>query len=300
MVFISVSLILKIVEYGIYIGFLVLGTYYLYKSLTSNEERKFYRIKLIKEINERRNSIVAKSTESDFQKKLRVTGISFLSAVRYQIFRWSFIIVATGYYLILPIIKTDQFDRSLFSIPVLLILISEPKFKFSVVSKVLDSLIKRKKRQRTIELFTLFDMLKAELITLNKDQDVNIYNMLKDSITMFEYIPGTISRFLSLWKSSPETAKDVFYLEIGGESAKVLGDILFKLDNTSKDEALKILESESSIFSFSYYESELQGSIKQKNAFSLLFSVNILLIIAWLIIIVFTMFSDNLENNHFF
>lgn len=292
---ISIGLILSLFQYLLYFIFVTLGAFYLYKLLTTEEERKVYRTKILKQINERKNAIVKKNQVSPFQNRLRATGYTSLNATRYHIVRWSFLIFITFYYIVIPLTTSNHFDKSYLAIPLILILLSEPSFSYSLTNKAIDFLINRKKRLKQVELFTLFDMLKAELSTLNANQEVNIYNILKESLPMYEHIAGTISRFLSLWKSSPQNAKDVFFNEIGGESSKVLGDILYKLDNTTKLEALKIIESESSVFSFSYYESELQGSIKRKNMFFILFSGNILLIISWLIVIVFTMFSDTLK-----
>lgn len=292
-------MVLLLIEFLIFATLIGLGAYYIYRELTTKEERQIYRAKLLKQINDKKNVVVKKNKESTFQYRLKATGHESFSALRYQMLRWAFILVIVVYYVIIPLSESTQFDRSILTIPFLLIILTEPSFKFSLINKGIDFLIKRKQRQKQIELFTLFDMLKAELTSLKSNQDINIYSILKDSLPMFEHIGGTMSRFLSLWKASPGIAKDVFYQEIGGESSKVLGDILFKLDSTSKAEALKIIESESSVFSFSYYESELQGSIKRKNFFFLMFSINILIIIFWLILIVFTMFSETMSGSIF-
>lgn len=293
---ISISIVLTLIEYLLFAALISLGAYYLYKELISKEERQVYRAKLLKQINQKKNVVLRKNKESPFQQRLKATGYESFSALRYQMVRWFFVLVIVVYYVIIPMSQTNQFDRSLLAIPFLLIVLTEPRFDFSLINKGIKFLINRKQRQKQVELFTLFDMLKAELTSLKDNQEINIYSILKESLPMFEHIGGTISRFLSLWKSSPGVAKDVFFQEVGGESAKVLGDILFKLDNTSKGEALKIIESESSVFSFSYYENELQGSIKRKNFFFLMFTINILLIVIWLVVVVFTMFSETMNG----
>lgn len=249
-------------------------------------------------MNERKNTIVTKNKESQFQRKLRATGIPFLSALRFQIFRIVVIVVITTYYVIIPFIQNGGINVAWLAIPILLSILTEPGLKFTPVAMGVENLVNRKKKLKVLELFTLFDILKADLSTLKESQEVNIYGLLRDAAPMFEHIGGTLSRFLSLWKTSPHLAKDVFQEEIGGESAKVLGDILYKLDQTSKEEALSIIESESTVFSFSFYEGELQSSGKQKMGFYMLFMSTNVLIIVWLIVLIFSVFNDTITNNN--
>ncbi|MGE2624390.1 hypothetical protein ACQH8C_24910, partial [Escherichia coli] len=103
-------------------------------------------------------------------------------------------------------------------------------------------------------------------------------------LPMFEHIDGTIARFLSLWKSDPEKAKDVFHEDIGGEGTKALGDIIFKMDQTSKEQALETINAESSVFAFSYYEAQMQQSGKSKTLMFGIFTTTSLLIISWLVL----------------
>jgi len=276
-----------------------LAAYAVYHAMTSEEERKVYRTKLFKQIDERKNAIVEKNKDSPFDLKLKATGWP-INAYKFQIYRWAFLVVTTIYYVLTPLMVSHTVNRSVLAMPLLFFVLTEPRIKFSVVSKLVDFLINVKRRKKVLELFTLFDILKADLSTLTSEQSVNIYTILKDSLSMFEHINGSVSRFLSVWKTDPNKAKTVFVSDIGGESAGVLGEILFKLDKTSKNEALNIIESEASVFSFAYYEREVQSGIKRKNLFFFLFSSNILLIIAWLFIIVFTMFMNSMNQNNFF
>ncbi|MEQ2529098.1 hypothetical protein WMO40_20700 [Bacillaceae bacterium CLA-AA-H227] len=147
-------------------------------------------------------------------------------------------------------------------------------------------------------MFTLFDLLKADLYSLKSSQQVNVYNILRDSLPMFEYIQGSISRLLSLWKNSPEKAKNTLYEDIGGETSKILGEIIFKLDQTPKEEALRIIESEASVFSFTYYENEMQSTGKKKTIIFTFFTFTSVIIIAWLVFFVFNMFNDAITTNN--
>lgn len=295
---ITFSILISIIQYTLFCSVLFFGLYLVYQKLTSDEERKIYRTKIIKQYEEKKKTVKNKNDISKFQSELKKTGIK-ISAFRYQVYRWIFLVLTTLYYLFNSISNSVEFDRSVLAIPLLIFVFTEPKFKWSLVNTLVSMLVRKRKKQRLLELFTLFDILKADLNSLGDHQDVNIYSILKETIPLFEHINGTISKFLSVWRTSPSSAKSIFEKEIGGESAKVLGEVLYKMDKTSKTEALQIIESESSVFSYSFYENEMQGSIKRKNGFFILFSVNILLIIAWLIVLVFTMFDDRLNQSNF-
>lgn len=279
---------------------MIFGAIYLYRLITSQEERKIYKLKLIKQVNEKKKKVVEANHESKLQKKLNLTGLK-LSALKFQAIRIISILVISAYYIIVPLFKDHSFSINVLTIPAALFILTEPTFfKYSLVNFGLEALIKRKQRKKIIEVFTLFDVLKADLYSLKSSQEVNIYNILRDSTPMFEYINGTLSRLLSVWKTSPEKAKNVLFEDIGEESTKILGDIIYKLDHNTKEEALKIIEAEASVFSFSYYESELQRSGKTKTLLYGFFTLTSVLIIAWLVIFVLGMFNDTIANNNVF
>lgn len=276
------------------------GTIYLYRLITSHEERKIYRLKILKQVNERKEKVVKTNRESQLERRLKTTGLPFLTALRFQVIRGIFILITTTYYILMPLINNDPLKITVLLIPSILFIMTEPTVKISIVSMIIEALISHRKRKKFVEVFTLFDLLKADLYTLKSSQQVNIYSIIRESTPMFEHIGGTLSRFLSLWKTSPEKAKDVLYEDIGGESTKILGEIIYKLDQTSKEEALSIIEAESSVFSFSYFENELQKSGKEKTVKYGFFTFTSVLIIAWLVIYVFGMFNDSLSNNNIF
>lgn len=276
----SVTLVFTIVEYTLMFLFLAIGAYYIYNMITTIEERKVYRAKLLKQLKDTKNDFIKKNEESKVQKILKEAGIP-LTATRFTIYRIILIIFMFCYIPFYSIFLNGEINFYSLFIPVIFILITEPKIKFSPISLLFNFFIKNKKKQKILELFTLFDILKAELSTLSYNQEINIYTVLKDSLPLLEHIQGTMSRFLSLWKTNPEMATHVFYKEIPSESAKILGEILYKLDKASKKEALQIIEAEAKFFSFSYFESELQTSGKKRIAYYTFFFMSVLSIIFW-------------------
>lgn len=276
-------------QYMFYFFFVLLGVFHLYKVLTTDEERKSYRTKLLKEINQRKSSLIKNNQKSKLQEDLKKTGFAFLSALHFQIARFTLIIIISGYYLLSNLLSSSEFKFGLLLLPGLFIVITEPKLKYSVPSFLLRFLTKRKQKRCIIELFHLFDLLKSEFNSSNNVKQINIYNVLKDFLPMFREIQGTLARFLILWKHSPERASKVFESEIGGQSAKVLGDLIYKLDNTSQGRALEIIQSEANVFSTDYYENELQTSAKQKTVYYIYFVLTILITVAWLLIFISAM-----------
>lgn len=294
---ISTSLILTTAEIILLVGMVVMCSYYSYQLVTNVQERQVFRTRLSQEIHSRNQKAIQKHERSPFQARLRETGLTFVSAYRFQIIRWSVIFAIAVYYLITPLVQGLPVDYTMLAIPLLLVFITEPKIKFSALNMFLNTLLKNNQSKKMIELFTLFDILKADLKSLNKEQEVNIYNLLSEMLPLFNHIGGTLSRFLSLWKHDPLKAKEVFYEEIGTESSKVLGDILFKLNNTSKETALELIETEAKLFSVSYYESQKQDAVRKRNTYFVFFSVNILLILLWVIFFVTAMFGETINTD---
>lgn len=295
MVVISSIILLDLIGYALFLFLLLYSAYLVYTLFTSYEERKIYRTKIKKQIMDQKNKFKDKQSGSDFENRLKKSGLRF-SAFHYQLFRYSLIISLYGYYILDPLLSNDSIVISNLFIPVFLFIMTEPKFNFSVIHNVVNFLISKRKRQKTTELFTLYSLLKSELSTTSDMKQTNIYNFLRDSQSMFDYINGAISRFLSLWKTNPELAKNVFYEDIGNDNAQVLGDILYRIDNASKKEAIDVIESESEVFSYTFFEKEVQGNIKITKFFFIYASLTVFLWLAWLIVVVFSMTNSYIDT----
>lgn len=268
----------------------------LYNALTSQEERKIHRLKITKQMVNSKEKFIKSNNESQLQKRFNETGIKFINAVKFQSIRIVFILVITVYYVISSIIESNYVDYKIFAIPCVLFIATEPTLKWSLSSLLLNMISNRLNRKKIEEVFTLFDLLKADLDDLQSTQNVNMYNIIKQSLPMFTYIKGSLSRMLSLWKSSPEKAKIVLFEEIGGENTKVIGEIIYKIDQTTKEEALDLIEAESSVFTFSYYQNQVQSGKKQKTVLFSFFTLTSILVIAWLVIFVFAMFNSSIDQ----
>jgi len=295
---VSVDLLVSLFVYLLVLIFFGIGAYQTYALCTSLEERKLQRTKIAQSIQQKKKKFILANNKSKFQQKLSTAEIKYIKASHYQITRIVVLLFLAIYYLAIPYVTLGEFSVMSLLLVWGIYLATEPIFKYSIISIVINYLIALKYQKKMTEVFTLFDVLKADLYSLNPSQEVNIYGIIRDSLPMFEHIDGTIARFLSLWKSDPEKAKDVFHEDIGGEGTKALGDIIFKMDQTSKDQALETINAESSVFAFSYYEAQMQQSGKSKTLMFGVFTTTSLLIISWLVLYIFAMFSDILGKSH--
>lgn len=298
MILISFSILLTFVEYTIFLILVIISSFYFYQLLTTVNERRFYRTKIQRQIAEQRKKIIEKNLKTSFQSKLENAGVKIFNAFLYQVIRYGITLFLIVYYVLFPLINKENIQLPLILIVIFLIL-TEPKLKFSLTNILVTFMIHRKKRAKLIEMFTLFDVLKAELSSIKDGQEVNMYNTIKSITPMFKHISGTLSRFLAYWKKYPERAREVFFEDIGGENAKVLGDILYKLDDVTREEGLRILETESNVFSYQYFQKEIQQNDKSNTAYFTFFMITNVLIIIWLIAFVAIMMVDSMEGSLF-
>ena len=294
MILISPSLF-DYIHYIFYLICIIYSSYLVFKLLTSKDERKVYRLKIQKEISEKTNKVKEKNLNSTFQSRINESGIAYLNAFNYQIVRYLILLFLIGKYLFIPYLNHENVNLPLILI-VIVFIITEPKFKYSVINALLRFFTYKRKRVRMIEMFTLFDILKSELNSLNGYQEVNVYNFIKNAQPLLPNIKGTLSKFLSTWKRSPEHAKEIFHQEIGGDSAKTLGEILYKLDYLPKDKAMLLIQEESEVFSYHHFQQEMQKSEKKQVTLFGFFSFTNALLFVWIIVFVFMMVLEQMDG----
>lgn len=299
-VFVTMHFIMKVFEYMIYLSFIFLAAHRMYMGITTIQERKSYRTRVQKQIVVKREELIKKSETTSFAQKLDSAGnpLSF-TAFKFQILRYLLHIAATVYYVIVPSMVEGHFAFIPLGLVIVLFVATSPALTISITNIALNKVISIHNRKKHIELFTLFDMLKAELKSLNHSQHVNVYHLLNDNLPYFDSINKGIVKFLRFWKTDPEKAKTAFAAEIGGDHAEQLANILFKLDETSKKYAIEVIDGASKVFSTDYFESMNRRTEGKSITFNVLFfGVNILTLV-WLIVMVVTMFSSTFDNTNF-
>lgn len=289
----------NVISASVYIFYLLivcLSSYLAFIFVTTENERKRYRTKIQKELSQQKERIKVNAEESNFAQKLKEAGNPFhITAFRYQLFRWGFIVAIFTYYVIIPIIQSAELNSLVLALIIAITLLTSPGFNFSITNYLLQQLTLLRNKRKQTELFTLFDMLQAELTSLNQEQEINVYNLLKECVPYFEYIDTAIMKYLHLWKHDPQKAKEQLALEIGGEDAEALSNILYKIDETSKEHAIQIIRGASQVFSASYFEGgNRKNEKKNMMVHAFFFSVNLLTII-WLLVMIVSMFTDLLN-----
>lgn len=252
-----------------------------YTGVVSTNDRERYRTKIQKEIKMQKSKALKKARTSSLEAKLKKAGNPLgISAARYTFLRVVIMVVVSINYVVVPVIE-GEFTYTHLIIPALIYYITMTSYRYTPANLLINNLIESKKKKRVIELFTLFDMLKAELMTLNIEQQVNVYGVLKGMVDMFDHIDIPINKFLTHWKSDPRVAKEEFVSTIQEETAETIGNILYRLDRTNKEHALKLLDGESEVFSTDYYESHLQAMAKKKHYYFAFFALSTVLSFVW-------------------
>lgn len=297
---ISLYVLLQVSRYLIYAVIVAIAAYLVYRALSTQEEREQRRTKLQKQIQKQQAKLLHRSKETKIERLLRKAGYPLgLNSIRFRILSITLLLGMVVGYGVLPIVNNTM---NIINVYILVgaAFFTLTSFKFSPIVLFLNYLIGVKQRKQRVELFTLFDMLKAEMNSLSEGQQVNIYGIIKDSTGMFEHIDDTINRFLSLWKTNPEQAKDSFVEMIPGTSSESLAEVLYRLDKTTKKEALQIVENESQIFSSQFLESQFQNNNKRKTFYFSFYSFSLVMVLIWLLVLVSTMASSSINNNSVF
>ncbi|WP_368502674.1 hypothetical protein AB3N04_00840 (plasmid) [Alkalihalophilus sp. As8PL] len=270
----------------------------MYYSLTSINQREKYRLRFRKKLLEQKESFEKKTEAHKSDELLALAGYPLgVNGTRFQIIRASVVVVSFILFTIYPLLTNPALDAQLIY-PVMIYLGMSTELSFSPTRWMLSAIANDKKDKRLTEMFVFYDVLKSELESLGPGQEVNVYNLIKDSSSLFNHIDLALIRFISLWKTDTHMAKKSFSSLIGGEYAETLGEILYRLDRTSKAEALRIIESEAEVFSFSHNERQLQQGSKKKNIYFLFFGITNAFIIVWFILFVLSLALDSMNSSN--
>lgn len=294
----NINLLLEILKYTLFSTFLFSGAFFFYKGITPKEIQESHRLRFKEQLNSKQKQLEKRIENTSFEQKLKEAGLTFVTTYRFEMIRIGILILLFINYWIIPLLSGKGIVIQSISLIIVLWLLTEYRYKIpvSLTNLLINALIRQKKRARSIELFTLYDVLKTELKSLSGNQNVNVYNLLKDSLSMFKYIKGTLSRLLSTILTNPKLAERVLYEDIKTPASKTLGEIIVKIDNLTRDEALEIIETESKAYSNHFFKEEFRSGQKRKNRLQVFFSCSVLLNAAWLVIFITNMLLIQLQN----
>lgn len=250
------------------------------KLLWSKDERAFIRNRITRSWSKQASQLKESAKSSEVTDMFRSAGLSWITNIRWLIFRFSLVVIGAVIFLF-----NEDTTTALIYV-VLMQLLTEPTWKFSGIQMLLKARIKQIRRQKENELFSLFSLLKTDLISSQTSQ-INVYHLVKSSLPYFHSIKPVMILFLNQWKKSPELAGEVFEKELGGETAQFVGDILARLHNMSRKDAIHLLTEQNKVFAYERSERSMQQAEVQRNFYWLFFFSSASLTIVWFMIFIF-------------
>lgn len=280
------NVLLTILQYTLYTVSLLIALSQVYLALWTTQERVILRNRVVRTWQEKAVEISKKSAESEVTQLFKEAGFPYIDNVRWFVIRFILLVVSVIYFL-----ATDSKALTIVLWIVLLHFATEPLFKYSAIRLLLRWRINSMARKKETELFTLFSLIKTDLLASDKEQ-VNVYHLINDSLPYFRYINATILRFLNLWRTSPEQAAKVFEQDIGGDTAQFIGDVLARLHNTSRTDALKLISEQGETFSYKRAELALQRAEIQRNVFYTFFLLSAFVGILWFMWVMYSLVNN--------
>lgn len=277
--------VLPAIQYGVFLIFVVLAIMQTYAALYSKEERRFMRNRVKRKLRKQNEVTKKRSAESEITLLFEEAHLSWLNNIRFAMIRMIGLLVGLLYFSF----TTSSTNTILFLVAWLIL--SEPVFKFSLIRLYLARRIKKITEKKEGELFSLFAMLKTDLIGNIRDE-INVYHLLKDTLPYVHYIKPMMNQFLRQWKDSPQLAGQNFEAALGGETAQFLGDFLGSLHKMDRNNALKVLDEQNEVFGHRRSEMLLQKAEVQRNSFFTFFFLSSFAVIGWFMWFMFQMTSQ--------
>ncbi|WP_281864827.1 hypothetical protein [Planomicrobium okeanokoites] len=280
--------VLTAIQYGVFLIFVVLAMMQTYAALYSKEERRFMRNRVKRNLRKQNEVTKKRAAESEVTLMFGEAHLPWMNTLRFALLR---VIGLMGGLMYLSF-TTSWTNTVLFM--VFWLVLTEPLFKFSLIRLYLARRIKKITEKKEGELFSLFAMLKTDLIGNTRDE-INVYHLLKDTLPYVYYIKPMVNQFLRQWKESPQTAGQNFESALGGETAQFLGDFLGGLHRMDRDNALQVLEEQNEVFGHRRSEMLLQKAEVQRNSFYTFFFLSAFAVIGWFMWFMFQMTSQSMN-----
>lgn len=275
-----------------YLNYLLVLVAFLYATrtyaqvLTSEDSRKNYRLRVVKELNKQKSNIEMKQSNLAFSKKFYAIGLRSFNVIYYQAIRIGLLLLIGYLYGYEPYLEGNGVNIIFIFIMLYLIYgTSVKERKYSIVHFILNDLLKTKQKKKETELMNLFAMIQSELET-NEGKEVNSYHMLDGLLGYFEHIHYAMRQYMRLHKESPQLARDAFAKEIGGDQAEIFANFLHQLNESTREDALKAIEKNAELYSVFSIEKSAQQNTKKDIFFSSIFLVVSMVSVAWMILLV--------------
>ena len=277
-----------IIQYGTFFVFLTMALLQFFKVLWSTDERVYIKNRFIRTMKSQQNRFLKVKVESESTKLFRAAGFYKMSDLKWLLIRFLLILVGALY-----LVYHDQIRNAVIYIA-LIYIATEVYIKFSPITLYLKRRNRMIQQRKELELFTLFALMKTDLMASNHEQ-VNVYHLVSETTPYFKEINHVLVRFLALWKKSPEEAGTVFQKELEGETADFLGDVLSKLHNVNRKDALHLLSEQGEAFSYKPAELAVQRAEGKRHIYFALFFTSSFVGIAWFMYFCYAMVAESMN-----
>ena len=276
-----------ILQYGPFAVLWMMALVQMYKAMWSSDERVYFKRQFIRTLKSQQRKVV-REEESKVAVLFRESGLSWLDDARWLLVRVFLLAVGTVW-----LVALGEYMWAILYF-VGMYIATELTFKFSVAYQLLQMRKRGIYRKKELELFTLFALLKTDLLASSNEQ-INVYHLIQENLPYFEQINSLLVRFLSIWKRSPQMAGSVFHKELEGETAQFLGDVLGKLHKLNRADALALLEEQGEVFTFKRSELAVQRADVQRKVYFIFFMISALVGIFWFMWFCYSMIAESIN-----
>lgn len=280
--------LLNFLQYAVYFIFIVLAAHQLLLVTTTEEYRKKIKTKFITKIELEKAKQQQKESKSKAAQLFDEADFKYLNLSKYNMFRRLLLIL---------IISFGGSNLSLMSLMIVLLLyliFSDVHNRFSLIRFFLKSRIKNIEHEKENELFSLFDILKTEILIDKNKHSFNVYELTYGNLNYFNRIKEPLSTFLSTWAKSPELAIEGFTKSIPIEEAQFIAEFLIKIENMNSTEALHLISEQNQIMSIKRLEKANQRAEVKKNIYYVFFYISAFTIIIWFLWFIYDMSLSSL------
>ncbi len=235
----------------------VMAGYLVYAGLSTNLERRHFRLRMKNGWGEGKKGFIEKSKTSKVEQLLYKARFPLgITAVKVQLIFLSGLVLLIVNYLVAPYILTGYTKPFFFITGVIILGILYPGHSLSPVRFALNRLIEYRQAKKNAELFSLYDMLVSEIEMMINSRS-NIYSILLSLTPYFTELKPELTRLLSDWTTSsngPVEGVERFAESIGSPEARSLATVLITFDENDRKTLLNSLKGMEELFITSQIE----------------------------------------------
>lgn len=279
---------LLLIQYGVFTVILALATGFAYSALWTTDERVFLRNRMMRTWTNQSKALQVKAKESEVTLLFKQAGYSWMTNIRWMLIRTGVLVIGVAY-----LMTTQSMSTTLLFVGVWLIA-TEPVLKFSMIRLLLKFRTEAVRRKKESELFSLFALIKTDLMANRSDQ-INVYHLIRETLPYFSSIKLVLFAFLEKWSESPEEAGKVFEKELGSDTAQFVGDTLAQLHKLPRQKAIQLLSEQGKVFVYKRSELAMQQAEMQRNFFFIFFFIAGFGVILWFMWFAYSMSMSSMN-----